>query len=1428
MKKRDREALEVRHRAALEVRHRRSGSPKRSETMPHRKPSISVKTLWTIPIVATLFASDPAVSQMIEGPIDWNSVPWPTGQRSNSYNVGCPGNQNVVNIEFSGDVASSVSGIPLPSLLNIGPDGPSLSTAMDAKNANRETRISITFSPGVILASLRIHDIDANDLEQRNPSRDGRVWVDEVEITANGGAVIPPITTDLSTAGIPAIPPPPYEMSLTPNPLPFRNQPQTNPDNPIDGGVSAVVVNSNFPAGNVATGIGDGTNNTGEGTITADFGTNLINSIEIIYRNSSISPATNSEIAQQAISVGNLNFANPCIGVAKQVSGPVNEIPLNSGIYQIPYTIVVENEGNVPMSGVQVTEDFATQFGLTLGGNPLLPGQYRIIAPPAASGTLSANPNFNGSTDINLLNPANPAGNSLTGGQRETITLSIEVRPDPPPTAQEPAVLNNQVTASGTYTTPNGVPITTTDISTNGTDPDPDNNGDPSGPGNDIPTRVPLPEGASIPGIIGVAKQAGTPVPVAGQAGVFDITYTIVVENSGTEDLRNVQIEENLTATTLPGGGNSSIWSSLTHTPSQNPAVGQYTIVPSPTTAPPLTINPSFTGSGANTGLLDPASSSLVVDRVGTVTFTARVHPDPASLPGNLDNQVTASGTDPQGDTVTDRSVDGTNPDDNGNFDPRDDESSTSVSLTSGPPPIPPRIGVAKGVGLPTEVSSGIFDVPYTIRVQNYGNVDLANVQVEENFAAAVVPPGTPDPAWSSLTYTTNLSPSPGQYTVAPMGAPNATGSLTGNPTFTGSASGSINLLDAANSTLAVGQSELINFVVRIAPVNVPVTLNNQVRASGVDPNNPNEPVNDTSVNDANTPGNPNPDPNNDNDPTDNTTPTPVQLPPTLTPRIGVGKSASNATDATPNDPNDGLFDVNYAILVQNAGNVDLNNVQLTEDFASQFGLSYTPGAPGVGQYTLLAPPATTAPLTANPSFTGSGSNTSLLDAASSSLAIGQQQTLTVGVRVNIDPTMPFILDNQVTARGSSGGQTVTDNSNDGTNGPDPNNPDPSTNGDGDPRDDNTPTRVSLPLGRFIPRIGTAKAVDTNNIVDLGNGIFNIPYTIIVENAGTDNLNDVQVTENFEEPAPFGFGLTYTSGTPVPGQYTVIGSPTTSSPLRANPSFTGSGTNTGLLDAANSRLSIGERREVNFTVQVNPASIPVNLNNQVEASATGQRARDANGRPIRTTDLSDDGLNTSDDANLNPNDDQAPTLVTLPPIGMGTGGDFVLVKRITGVTRDGQALPGADFSRFVDDPSDGNDNQLNTTPLKPVGQINVEGLQSGDEVEYTIYYLAGGRQLVTNARICDLVPERTTFIPNSFGGESGILLRQGTAETAQTNAGDGDRAQFFSPLAPVDSAIPPCPANTANPNGAVFTTLGNIPNTGPNQTGFLRFRVRVD
>jgi uncharacterized repeat protein (TIGR01451 family) len=116
-------------------------------------------------------------------------------------------------------------------------------------------------------------------------------------------------------------------------------------------------------------------------------------------------------------------------------------------------------------------------------------------------------------------------------------------------------------------------------------------------------------------------------------------------------------------------------------------------------------------------------------------------------------------------------------------------------------------------------------------------------------------------------------------------------------------------------------------------------------------------------------------------------------------------------------------------------------------------------------------------------------------------------------------------------------------------------------------------------------------------------------------------------------------------------------------------------------------------------------------------------------------------------------------------------------------------------------------------------------LQSGDEVEYTIYFIADGPIAANDIRVCDPIPAGTTYISESI---SLTLPPAGLLNQPQTDAAGDDAGAFVGPLdvSPPFSA-PPCP-DPNNANGAVFSELGTIPNTSPDNVGFIRFRVRLD
>lgn len=492
-------------------------------------------------------------------------------------------------------------------------------------------------------------------------------------------------------------------------------------------------------------------------------------------------------------------------------------------------------------------------------------------------------------------------------------------------------------------------------------------------------------------------------------------------------------------------------------------------------------------------------------------------------------------------------------------------------------------------------------------------------------------------------------------------------------------------------------------------------------------------------------------------------------------PRLGVAKQVTNVV----NNGN-GTYDVTYEVRVRNEGGVLLNNLQLTEDLTPTYDI--TP-------FILVSPP-TSSNLTINPNFNGN-SDTNLL-AGTDTLPVGETRTLTFTVRItpgtNLGPYNNTVRGNAV----SPNGTPVSDDSADGAN-PDPNN-------DGNSNNDASPTSVN-----FIetPRLGVAKGV--TSVVNNNNGTFDVKYTVTVRNYGGVVLNNLQLTENLR--ATFG-------ETP----FSVVSSPTSNS-LSINPNFNGS-SDTNLLVGTDA-LRPSQVATIIFTVRVTPGTEPVTYNNIVQGTGTtpgGQTTTD-------TADNSVDGPDPDPDNDGNPQNNTSSTPVTLP---VATEPPRLrLVKRITNATRNGTPVSGVDFSRVVDD-TEPNDNAPSwpTNFLLGVPQLGDQTLlQSGDEVEYTIYFLADGGQPVRNFRFCDPIPAETIFVRNSFGADAGILLNRSGSVQARTNVLDGDEGAFFSPLASLPAGNA-CPIPT-NPHGGVIVNLDEISNTAGSSFGFIRFRVQI-
>lgn len=167
---------------------------------------------------------------------------------------------------------------------------------------------------------------------------------------------------------------------------------------------------------------------------------------------------------------------NPVIGAAKQLEHilPLSSSP-TSHDYTLVYRLTVENFGNVALSNLAVFDDVVTQF------SGLSPRDYNVwvnadlasptpLLSPAPTLTLSAS--WNGSASSNILT----SGQSLMVSESKHVYISFMVTVNPSVAAPNNRLRDNTVIAQGT--SPGSTLVT--DTSTNGLDPDPNGDDDPS------------------------------------------------------------------------------------------------------------------------------------------------------------------------------------------------------------------------------------------------------------------------------------------------------------------------------------------------------------------------------------------------------------------------------------------------------------------------------------------------------------------------------------------------------------------------------------------------------------------------------------------------------------------------------------------------------------------------------------------------------------------------------------------------------------------------------------------------------------------------------------------------------------------------------------------------------------------------------------
>jgi uncharacterized repeat protein (TIGR01451 family) len=163
----------------------------------------------------------------------------------------------------------------------------------------------------------------------------------------------------------------------------------------------------------------------------------------------------------------NMLIAHPQIGVGECLVATVGDADQVST--DISLDVVVTNTGNVPLTSVTLHTPLASVI--------TAPATYAIIS--VTSSNLTVNPAYNGNGNDNLL----IAGSILAAGQSGTVHIVIRVNPNG-------VTATYQSSSTGTGVAPDTSVVT--DVSQDGCNVDPDNDGNPGNNSTPTPFLVPV------------------------------------------------------------------------------------------------------------------------------------------------------------------------------------------------------------------------------------------------------------------------------------------------------------------------------------------------------------------------------------------------------------------------------------------------------------------------------------------------------------------------------------------------------------------------------------------------------------------------------------------------------------------------------------------------------------------------------------------------------------------------------------------------------------------------------------------------------------------------------------------------------------------------------------------------------------------------
>ncbi|MEM7554623.1 MAG: SdrD B-like domain-containing protein [Cyanobacteria bacterium P01_A01_bin.84] len=165
---------------------------------------------------------------------------------------------------------------------------------------------------------------------------------------------------------------------------------------------------------------------------------------------------SDGEVEDYKVNILAQSSSNPLIGVAKKI--------VETNGTEVTLDFAIENFGDVTLNNLDLTDNLDTTFG---AGNYSITSAPSIQVAPSQSSTVTPSNNFNGSSNTNLLDPAN---SELKTGETVAIRMIVKVTDTAVGGDGNGNYINN-ATVSGDA--PNGT--TVTDQSTDSIDPDVDN-----------------------------------------------------------------------------------------------------------------------------------------------------------------------------------------------------------------------------------------------------------------------------------------------------------------------------------------------------------------------------------------------------------------------------------------------------------------------------------------------------------------------------------------------------------------------------------------------------------------------------------------------------------------------------------------------------------------------------------------------------------------------------------------------------------------------------------------------------------------------------------------------------------------------------------------------------------------------------------------